>query len=233
MLATLFIEIVAAVWVLWKYRRTQTSLLIVAVLTLLAVFQFAEYMICEGAWLLSSLGWARVGFASISFLPALGMHLAMHLRSKVSRAGVMSGYIIAGAFAAFFLTVGNGVTASVCGGNYVIVHFMEHMSYPYIVFYYGWTTVAMVYSFYWAGRMRSKKRAQSLRWLAAGYASFLVPTTAVNVIHPATLPAIPSIMCGFAVFLALILLVFVAPNACEGELASGALRKQKLGRKRA
>lgn len=228
MIATLIIEVVAALWVLWRYRRETTSQLIAAILFLLGMFQFAEYMICEGTWLLSSLGWARVGFATISFLPALGIHLAMHLRGKVSWTSVGASYLVAGAFALFFLTVGSGVTASVCGGNYVIVSFMDNVRYPYVAYYYSWTVVAMVYAFYWSGRMRAKRRAKALRWLAVGYAAFLLPTTTVNLINPATLPAIPSIMCGFAVFLAIILVLFVSPYACKPKSKRAAI---KLGRK--
>lgn len=230
MIATFAIEVAAALWVLWRYRSTTSSKLIIATLSLLATFQLAEYMICEGTYLLSSLEWARIGFAVISLLPALGVHLAMHLSGRVSKVGIATGYIIAVGFAGFFLTIGRGVTASVCGGNYVIVSFMEHMNYPYIIYYYGWTLVAMAYSFYWSRRIKAAKRSRALRWLAYGYASFLVPTTIVNVLNPSTLPAIPSIMCGFAVFLALILLFFVAPQACELDKANA---RRSLGPKRA
>lgn len=228
MILTFAIEIAAALWVLWRYRHTTASKLIVATLFLLATFQFAEYMICEGAYIFSGLEWARIGFATISFLPALGVHLAMHLAGRVSKIGVVSSYIVAIAFAGVYMTVGRGVTASVCGGNYVIMSFMEHMHYPYILYYYGWSIVAMVYSFYWARRIKDLKRANALRWLAIGYASFLLPTAAVNAVNPATLPAIPSIMCGFAVFLALILLFFVAPQACELEKSA---KKRDVGSK--
>lgn len=230
MILTFTIEIAAALWVLWRYKRTTASKLIVATLFLLATFQFAEYMICEGAFIFSGLEWARIGFAVISFLPAIGMHLAMHLTGRVSKVGLMGGYAIAVAFAVVYMTVGRGVTASVCGGNYVIMSFMEHMNYPYIIYYYGWSIVAMIYSFYWAKRSKNTKRAGALRWLAIGYASFLLPTAAVNAIDPTTLPAIPSIMCGFAVFLALILLFCVAPQACKLERSA---QKRAVGPKRA
>ncbi|GEM_PF-4205541 len=42
--------------------------------------------------------------------------------------------------------------------------------------------------------------------------AFIVPTTAVNLINPATLAGIPSIMCGFAVLLAIILAGEVLPS---------------------
>ena len=40
----------------------------------------------------------------------------------------------------------------------------------------------------------------------------MVPTTAVNLVSPATIDGIPSIMCGFAVLLAIALVAGVAPR---------------------
>jgi hypothetical protein len=39
----------------------------------------------------------------------------------------------------------------------------------------------------------------------------MVPTTIVNIVNPASISGIPSIMCGFAVIMALCLLFKVAP----------------------
>ena len=45
----------------------------------------------------------------------------------------------------------------------------------------------------------------------------MLPTTIVNVVDPSTIEGIPSIMCGFAVILAIILLGFVAPLTLEAK----------------
>lgn len=63
-----------------------------------------------------------------------------------------------------------------------------------------------------AARQSQHNRATALRALALGYLAFIVPTTAVNLINPATLAGIPSIMCGFAVLLAIILAGEVLPS---------------------
>ena len=54
-------------------------------------------------------------------------------------------------------------------------------------------------------------KIKALKWLLAGYLVFVVPTTFVNIINPNTIEGIPSIMCGFAVLLAVILLLKVSP----------------------
>lgn len=53
---------------------------------------------------------------------------------------------------------------------------------------------------------------RALKVLIVGYAAFMAPTTLVNIIDPSTIAGIPSIMCGFAVILALILSGFVLPE---------------------
>ena len=62
---------------------------------------------------------------------------------------------------------------------------------------------------------KNQTKISALNWLAAGYLSFILPTTFVNLVNPETIEGIPSIMCGFAVLLAIILIGFVAPLTLE------------------
>jgi len=48
--------------------------------------------------------------------------------------------------------------------------------------------------------------------LIAGYVVFIAPTTLVNIIDPSTITGIPSIMCGFAVLMAVALAGKVLPE---------------------
>jgi len=48
-----------------------------------------------------------------------------------------------------------------------------------------------------------------------GYSIFIIPATTVNLVNPATISGIPSIMCGFAVLLALALGFAVLPVAAK------------------
>jgi hypothetical protein len=61
--------------------------------------------------------------------------------------------------------------------------------------------------------VKSKSKKQALNALAIGYLAFIVPTTAANIIDPSTTAGIPSIMCGFAVILAIVLTLIVVPRA--------------------
>lgn len=214
MIVTFVIEVVAMLWVLWKHRDSTIGKLIGTSLAFLAIFQLAEYMICERAVLISSLQWAKIGFASISILPALGMHMALKLAGENRPSYVYGGYAMSLGFAVFFLTAGHGIAAEQCAGNYVIFKMMPEVVYFYAAFYYAWTVAAMAFA-YNMSKKKDAKNSKALRYLAIGYASFIIPTTVVNIINPETISAIPSIMCGFAILLALCLVFGVIPNTHE------------------
>jgi hypothetical protein len=58
-----------------------------------------------------------------------------------------------------------------------------------------------------------KKDKRALYLLALGYITFLVPTTTLNLLNPETQAGIPSIMCGFAIVLATIVVFGIMPKA--------------------
>lgn len=215
MIATFLFETVAALIVLVRNRQTIEARLIIALLICLAVFQLAEYMICETALGLSSLDWSRVGWVSISFLPPLGVHLGMAIAKRRNPFLLWPGYIIAVAFSVYFLTVGHGIQSSACLGNYVIFEVSKPALQYYILYYYIWLAVGIAATITYASSIKQRNRRSALRWLGVGYAVFIIPTIAANLIDPNTIQAIPSIMCGFAVLLAAILLFIITPRICS------------------
>lgn len=225
MIITMAIEAIGALWILWRYKQTAASRLIAAVLFFLAVFQLAEYMVCERAEIFSSLTWAKIGFAAISILPALGMHLAFVLAKKTNKLLITIGYLIAAGFAVFFLTAGNGISSQQCAGNYVIFKLMPEAVYLYAAYYYTWIVSAMVFAY--TSSQKKIKNKTALHYLALGYALFIIPTTIVNLINPETISAIPSIMCGFAVLLAFCLLFGVAPNTDDLKVKQSGKKSNK------
>lgn len=213
------VEICLALLVVWKYRAWPVSRLIVATLTCLAVFQLAEYMVCQGAMGMNSIEWAKTGFVAISLLPPLGLHIASEMSGRTFGKQVMAGYGLAAAFSAYFLFSTQGISGSVCGGNYVIFDLAPHAVNAFTVYYYVSLTLGLVLSLHWARRSKDQHIASALKGLSAGYASFMIPTTAVNIVNPATVSGIPSIMCGFAVALAFVLVFWVMPQYVQSQMA--------------
>lgn len=210
MLLTFVLELGLAFYVVWRYKMSTTSRLVFAFLVSLGIFQLSEYMICGGLGL-SHTEWVQLGYVAITLLPALGIHLVATLAKKSAKPLVYLAYGTALAYALYFITFGSQVIASQCTPNYAIFDLSGNGYLFYGTYYYGWLLLASWLALRWA--KEQPKGARALHWMVAGYAAFIVPTTIANLIDPATIRAIPSIMCGFAVLFAIILVWRVLPLA--------------------
>lgn len=213
MLATFAIEIILLVIVLWRFGLKNTFNRLVAVmLLLLAVFQMAEYFVC-GGMMLNSGAWSRVGFIAISLLPALGLHLARVIANNKtikSKVLVVVSYINAIGWAVLFGFSDRAFQAYECTTNYAIFQLGSPYGGQYFVFYFGWLMVAIIASYVWAQKTKESVSTR-LYWLIIGYAVFMIPAGITALVQPETMQGLPSIMCGFAVFFALILVFGILP----------------------
>lgn len=213
MLATFLFEIGAMLYVIVRGRGTRSTVLIATILGCLGFFQLAEWMVCEQALGLDSLTWAKLGYVAISFLPALGLHLAYRLLGQKGtfRWLIMLGYALAAAFSAYFLFATQSISASQCLGNYALFVTPGPLMQFYGLYYYAWLLCAVGWLLFGRTKVKQLWRRQATVWLAVGNLAFLVPVTVVNLVSPETILGIPSIMCGFAVLLAVVLVFKVFP----------------------
>lgn len=207
MIATVIIELGLLLYVLFKYSLRSTRIrLACLILALLAGFQVAEFNICTSN-LMTSENWARFGFVAITLLPVLCLHLVFAItktRSIAHRFMTWFFYATALAWAAVFTFSNQVFLNQVCGGNYVIFNLRSPYDSYYLLYYYF--MLALIIAVSW-GFIESANKVQksALRMVILGVFSFLIPTTIVNILYPETTGAIPSIMCGFAVLWAIIL----------------------------
>lgn len=209
MLITFLIEITFALYVIWRYKMTSITRLVVAILVCLGTFQAAEFMICGGMGVQAGT-WSRLGYSAITLLPPLGIHLVLSIAKKRNPILLTAAYSSAVAFVAFYAFATMGISGHTCYANYAVFDTHAASALPYGLYYYGWLFVGVGLALHYATTL--KKHAKALRALALGYCAFIIPTAAVNMIDPSTISGIPSIMCGFAVILAFILVVRVAPE---------------------
>lgn len=210
MLATFVLEFGLLFYTLWRYQLTTMTRLATVFLGCLGTFQLAEYMICGGLGL-GHAEWVKLGYVAITFLPALGLHMTATIANVSVKPLLFAAYGTAAAFAVFFVTASNGVNIHECAPNYTVFDMTKTTTFIYGMFYYGWLLLTVGLGTYWA--KKKPEHTMTLRWMVASYAVFIVPTTIANMIDPATLGAIPSIMCGLAVICALILVGRVLPLA--------------------
>jgi hypothetical protein len=222
MLATFAIEIGFAFYVIWRYKMTPITRLVVSILACLGTFQAAEYMVCGGIGIQAGL-WSKLGYAAITLLPPLGIHLILKIAGKTNKYLTVAGYATASAFVGYFVLATGAISGQTCYANYAVFNTQSASSFLYGLYYYGWLFVGVGLA--WHYSLLSKKYRGALRSLALGYLAFILPTTTVNLIDPTTISAIPSIMCGFAVIFAFLLVGRVAPETSALKSESRSLRQ--------
>lgn len=203
MLATFIIEALLAIYIYFRHKGTLFSQLAVVLIILLAGFQLAEYRICSEA---NPLLWVRTGFVIITLLPVLGLHLITLITNKLSYLKI--GYIAMVIFIFIFALVPSAISKAYCGGNYIIFTGQENLMWTYGIYYFGFLFLGI-----WEGfEYLQKKKSNALVWLIAGYISFILPMGLVYIVSPQARSAVPSVMCGFAIILAIILALKVVPE---------------------
>lgn len=217
MLATFVIELVLAVWALWRYKHTAIVKVVVGILCCLAFFQMAEFNICAVRFGMSSITWARLGYVAITALPVMGIHALMIMAGVARRfrwfIGLSYGVMLL--FMVYFLFSSQGLTAAACGGNYVIFTTSVLGTSWYGLYYYGFEWLGLFMAVVLARRTVEVRTKQALYGFIASYLILFIPVGTANVINPKLVQAIPSIMCGFAVFLALTITLYVLPRVAD------------------
>ncbi len=213
MLATFIIELSLAAYALYRYHLNEVGKLIVATLMMLSLFQLAEYFVCGGVGLNAN-QWSRIGYAAITTLPPLGLHMMYAIHGSPKNRLIMFAYGSMAAFITYFLLSPTAFAGHQCTGNYVIFQLGQIPAYMYGLYYYGWLLIALAAGYrYLMQKGTATPIRQNTKALMIGYGVFLVPTAIVYAINPETRAGIPSIMCGFAVLFALILAFYILPNA--------------------
>lgn len=205
-LITGLIEISLALYTWWRYRSTHLGRLSTALLILLATFQLSEFGICSGGPgnLLT-----RLGLISTAFMPIIGIHaITVMTRQKLSLVG---GYAIASALAIFIAIAPDVAPFASCLGRFVAIPISSPFGVIYLLYY---TTGLLMAIGLLIQALRAKTAPHlAIEWLLAGYLAFTVPTALVYILVTTTQESIASILCGFAVILALILTFKVLPLA--------------------
>lgn len=212
MLVTFLIEFIGAAWVFFRYRLNQVTVLVGLLLIFLGTFQLAEFLICDDPSLEAHM-LAQIGYMSITMLPPLGISLAMAIANKRSAVAQFIMYASAAAFVIYWGFFHYSIDSEKCYGNYVFIDSHGHSMWIYGTYYYVFLAIGTSLALYWSFQTKDRLQALALRMLTAGYMIFIIPTIAVALIEPRVDSSIPSVMCGFAVGLALILIFGVIPAA--------------------
>ena len=215
MLATIAVELGLFFYTLWRYKLTPLTRIVLCLLLFLAIFQYSEYNVCGGDGI-NAATWSRIGFAAITLLPAFGIHLVQVIAGHRRRIITWVAYITAVVWEVVFLLSTRAFSGHVCAGNYVIFQLNDTYGAWYFVYYYFWLIMGIGLSLFLAYTTKFAHIRKSLILQTVGYLVFLLPTTITNTVSPSTISGIPSVMCGFAVLYALILVLGIIPTFSSG-----------------
>jgi len=219
-LATFFLEFGLALFILFRYKLTLFNKLVIATLCL-GTFQLSEYLICT-----TSYGdlWIKIGYVAITLLPVLGIH-TITLITRKNNTLIASGYISAALLIAGIIFIPEINFQTSCMPNYVDVKLNNWFIFIH-TFYYALYVLMGVYVL-WHSLYKHVGDPKEEKWLLLAYASFIIPSQGLFLLRMISNSAIPSVMCGFAVLAAIILVVVVIPRQAKLEL-----RKSKKKRNR-
>ena len=210
MMATFIVEVAMLLFVIVRYGfKSNRNRIAMALLACLAIFQFSEYNVC-GRFNLDALSWSRIGFVAITLLPPLGIHLIHEIAGIKRRQLVVLGYLLSAIFVYLFAFSSMAFQSHQCAGNYAIFQLANRLGGLYFIYYYGLIFIAL-FMCIWAMQSATKAQYLALKYLIGGYLFFLLPTTLVNTVKPSTIQGIPSVMCGFAVIFAIVLVFGILP----------------------
>lgn len=213
MIATFAIETGLGIYVALKYPSSLFRSIVITILLCLASFQLAEFQVCTGSEA-EKLVWTRFGLVGITLLPALGMHLLGVVTRKSFF--IPLGYAIAACYALGFALIPGTTAQADCCGNYVLLNITNSwVGILYDLYYTIFILLAMLD----LGLRLARKEGSSesgyskklVTWTLVAYLSFTLPMAIVAIVASQLRNATPSIMCGFAVLLALILALKLAP----------------------
>jgi hypothetical protein len=172
----------------------------------LAAFQISEWFICRGY---SEMLWTRLGFVATSFMPIVGLDLISLLTKK--KWPVWIGYVVAAIFSAFFIFLPNAFTGAACNGRFVAFHGGSFWLDALYAVYYIPTTALGVFLITRALMRPLVPNRRALVWMLVGYLAFCLPVVVLYFLVITGKAAVPSVLCGFAVLLALTLALKVLP----------------------
>ena len=209
-LATFIVEISLAIYVFIKDRTSKIGKIAIFTLILLSMFQLSEYLLCAGY---DNYFWHLVGGLSITFLPAIGLHLVSVLTGRKILHRIFYSFGII--FCLMMIFIPGVITGATCAGNYVVFRTLTYdLVSIYKYYYYLGLTLTVIEALIGLRMFKDDPlKRKLLGSMVLGYLSFMGPTSVIILIPSFGLKSLPSVLCGFAVIFALILAFVIVPTA--------------------
>jgi hypothetical protein len=207
-LTTAIIEFAVATFILIKYKKYLVPVFSAILIYVLGFYQFTEFMLCSSS---NPFLWAKIGFITYTFLPAIGLHLILRL-AKNKRYNKLI-YLVPIFFAIITIITPNFIIKASCSKVFVTVqNVLASQNYaglfPFYLIYYTVSILTMgILLFVLIKKERNKldKKIERL-WFMAGLITILIPIILILIL-PALKIKFPSIYCEFALLFTIAALI--------------------------
>ncbi|MBU0550043.1 hypothetical protein KKB55_07015 [Myxococcota bacterium] len=223
-LGTAFFELAAAAWALNGPGRRAVVRPAAGILILLAGYQLMEVLVCAQP---TNLTLARMAFADITWLPAMGVLLIARLiegeEGRLNRfaQGMLS---LAAALTLWILTDPLFVRGATCKAVFAFYAHPTPFYFGYGAYYQFGLAAMLVMAAYGMAKLDDKHTRLHLADVQVGTMAFLIPAMIYEIVALKAQGALPSVMCHFAIFLAVFITRLIARErqAYEGVVHSEA-----------
>lgn len=202
---TALFEITIALWALLQKKGRATVIRTTSIILLfLAAYQILEVLICANTH--HSIILSRIAFMTVTWLPPAGLLLISPISPQLKRWYVITISILALAVNLMILWDPDFVEQSAC--SVVFALFKTHKLKNLIFCGYYWLGLLSMIGFSYSGRKNnpSQHDAKLTLQIFIGTISFIVPSIVVSLSFPRLAGGLASILCHFAILLALFLM---------------------------
>ncbi len=198
-LTTAIIEFAVATFILIKYKKYLVPVFSAIFIYVLGFYQFTEFMLCSSG---NPFLWAKIGFITYTFLPAIGLHFVLRLTKNKKYNKLI--YLVPIFFAIITIITSNFIIKASCSKVFVTVqNVLASQNYAnlfpfYLIYYIGSIVFMGILLFVLIKKERNKldKKIEGL-WFTTGLIAILIPVLLILIL-PALKIKFPSIYCEFA-----------------------------------
>jgi len=199
-LSTAILEFVVATAILVFCRKSLINRFFPLLIYILGFYQFTEFMLCTTSY---PFFWAKMGFVTYSFLPAVGLHFIMKLTNR--KCNYITIYIMPVIFSLIALLKPDFIIQSTCTTFFVIVSkdlfnsSIPLFSYIYGLYYFGFILLFCYFLLKSFNKEKDQLKRKSYAIIFAATLITLLPAVVLFIIFPAFKVIFPSVYCEFAV----------------------------------
>ncbi len=202
-LTTAILEFIVATFILIYFKRTTFVKFSVIFIYVLGFYQFTEFMLCTSG---NEFLWAKMGFITYTFLPAIGLHFALTFDKKKYKLSYI--YLLPILISIFAFLNQNFILTASCDSIFVIVQtmFFSFKNFNsillfilYVSYYFGFILVVSYILIKKRYKTKNKKtKIISLIGFLSAITTLTLPLIMV-IILPSFRIQFPSVYCEFAV----------------------------------